>query len=116
MLATFTYMLFYFLLSQDFEIKFNAKEATFLSRYVDEILITVFIWYRVKIERLFLMSEHQQNDQCVANTARECKKVTSNSEESIQISLHTPSVSNVSQKARNIDIGTLQLHISDFIF
>ena len=88
MLATFTYMLFYFLLSQDFEIEFDVKETTFLSTFVDEILMTIFIWYRVKIERLSLMPEHQQNDQCVANTARECKKVTSDSEESIQISLH----------------------------
>ena len=88
MLATFTYMLFYFLLSQDFEIEFDVEKATILSTFVGEILMTVFIWYRVKIERLFLMPEHQQNDQCVANTARECKKVTSDSEESILISLH----------------------------
>ena len=77
MLATFTYMLFYFLLSQDFEIEFDVKEATVLSRFIDEILITVFIWYRVKIERLFLMPEHQQNNQCAANTAWEFKKVAS---------------------------------------
>ena len=60
MLATFTYMLFYFLLSQNFEIEFDVKEATFLSTFVDEILMTVFIWYRLKIERHFWMPEHHK--------------------------------------------------------
>ena len=51
MLATFTYMLFYFLLSQDSEIEFDAEETTFLLTFVDEIVMTVFIWYKMKIGR-----------------------------------------------------------------
>ena len=39
-------MLFYFLLSQDSEIEFDAKEATFLLTFDDEIVMTVFIWYK----------------------------------------------------------------------
>ena len=92
------------------------KKATILSTFVDEILMTIFIWYRVKIERLSLMPEHQQNDQCVANTARECKKVTRFWGKHPDFIALQPSVVRYPRKLETLISATLQLHISDFIF
>ena len=79
MLATFTYMLFYFLLSQDFEIEFDAKETTFVLNFVNEILMT---GYLVQCENWMtsFMPDVQKNSQHVANAVGELKKVTSDCE------------------------------------